>query len=136
VVSSCHRSGTELWQWSEVYIKELASNLARLHRSFTSAAVKISVKLEKKVRAPRYNLFRMTVTSKFVLTNVRVFDGHHIGGPRTVVIDGDKIGTDATDAAAIDCEGDILLPGLIDCHLHLRSPKNLEQLVVGESPQL
>lgn len=70
----------------------------------------------------------MTQTSKFALTNVHIFDGHRICENSTVIIDGDKIGSDATNAIAIDCQGGILLPGLIDCHIHLRRAENLEQL--------
>ena len=70
----------------------------------------------------------MTTESRFALTNVRVFDGHRICEPSTVIINGAKIGTDATGAIAIDCEGGVLLPGLIDCHLHFRRSENLEQL--------
>ncbi|MCJ1303996.1 hypothetical protein MMC08_006807 [Hypocenomyce scalaris] len=70
----------------------------------------------------------MTKESTFALTNVRVFDGHRVCEPSTVIINGDKIGTDATDANVIDCQGGVLLPGLIDCHLHLRRYENLEQL--------
>ena len=70
----------------------------------------------------------MMTESKFALTNVHVFDGYRICKSTTVIIDGSKIGTDATGAVAIDCEGGILLPGLIDCHLHLRRSENLEQL--------
>ena len=70
----------------------------------------------------------MTTESRFALTNVRIFDGYRICKPSTVVIDGSKIGTDSTGAISIDCKGGILLPGLIDCHLHFRRPENLEQL--------
>ena len=70
----------------------------------------------------------MTTESRFALTNVRVFDGHRICDISTVIIDGSKIGTDGTGAIPIDCEGGILLPGLIDCHLHFRRAENLEQL--------
>ena len=64
---------------------------------------------------------------KLELINVGVFDGHQISYPRNVVIDGEKIGTDATNATKIDCEGGILLPGLIDCHVHCRRVDNLAQ---------
>ncbi|KAJ2963313.1 hypothetical protein NQZ79_g1749 [Umbelopsis isabellina] len=68
------------------------------------------------------------MTSKFALTNVRVFDGNKICDPSTVVIDGDKIGTDTEGATTIDCEGAVLLPGLIDAHIHLSDYKNLQDL--------
>ena len=69
----------------------------------------------------------MAVKLKFELINVRVFDGRQISHPCNVVIDGDKIGTDATNATTIDCKGGILLPGLIDCHVHCRRVDNLAQ---------
>ena len=69
----------------------------------------------------------MAETLKFELINVRVFNGHQVSGPASVIIDGDKIGTDRTNATAVDCEGGILLPGLIDCHVHCRRVENLTQ---------
>ncbi|MEU5541207.1 amidohydrolase family protein [Streptomyces sioyaensis] len=62
------------------------------------------------------------------LTNVRVFDGHELRAPGTVVIDGDRIGTDPSGAREIDGGGATLLPGLIDAHVHLSSADNLRQL--------
>jgi imidazolonepropionase-like amidohydrolase len=62
------------------------------------------------------------------LTNVRVFDGAGLTGPRTVVIDGAVIGTDAAGARTIDGRGGVLLPGLVDAHIHLHGRENLEQL--------
>ena len=67
------------------------------------------------------------MADKYELTNVCIFDGSQISGPCSLVIDGDKIGTDARVATAIDCEGGILLPGLIDCHVHCRNVDNLAQ---------
>ena len=66
--------------------------------------------------------------SKIALTNVRVFDGERVGTPRTVVIDGGVIGVDATGAQEIDGKGGILLPGLIDAHIHITEEDNLHQL--------
>ena len=56
---------------------------------------------------------------KIALTNVRVFDGERLGEPTTVVIDVDRIGGDQTGARTWDGGGGVLLPGLIDCHIHL-----------------
>ena len=66
--------------------------------------------------------------ARFALTNVRVFDGHRITNTDNIIIDGDRIGTDTTGATTIDCEGGVLLPGFIDCHVHCRRQENLEQL--------
>src|SRR4051812_43721197 len=63
------------------------------------------------------------------ITDVRVFDGVRLLDPGTVVVDGDRIGTDATGARTVDGAGGTLLPGLIDAHVHLRGPGDLERLV-------
>ncbi|MBA8927857.1 imidazolonepropionase-like amidohydrolase [Kutzneria viridogrisea] len=55
-----------------------------------------------------------------VLHNVRVFDGTGLRSPGTVVIEAGLIGSgDATGARVLDGAGGVLLPGLIDAHLHL-----------------
>lgn len=63
-----------------------------------------------------------------LLTNVRIFDGTQISRPTFVVIEGDKIGTTPRGARVINCNGGILIPGLIDSHVHLNNKQNLEQL--------
>src|SRR6202046_5107424 len=66
---------------------------------------------------------------KIALTNVRVLDSDGLLEPSTVVIDGDRIGTDPADAATtIDGGGRVLLPGLIDCHIHLTDTATLSAL--------
>jgi imidazolonepropionase-like amidohydrolase len=65
---------------------------------------------------------------KLALTNVRVFDGRQLDGDRIVVISGGRIGTDAAGAQIIDCAGGVLLPGLIDAHVHLDGPARLATL--------
>ncbi|RDW65137.1 hypothetical protein BP6252_10788 [Coleophoma cylindrospora] len=68
-------------------------------------------------------------TGKTALTNVCVFDGWSIGEPTTVVIDGDSITFDSRGVLrTIDGEGGVLLPGLIDSHVHLSSLASLETL--------
>ncbi|KAF9891399.1 hypothetical protein FE257_004255 [Aspergillus nanangensis] len=60
------------------------------------------------------------------LTNVRVFDGDQILPPSTVILNGATIGTpDQTPTTTIDGQGAVLLPGLIDCHIHLKGPEEL-----------
>lgn len=58
---------------------------------------------------------------KIALKNVRVLDGECIREPSTVVIDGGLISKpdDIEDAEIIDGQGRVLLPGLIDAHVHL-----------------
>jgi imidazolonepropionase-like amidohydrolase len=68
---------------------------------------------------------------RLALTNVRVFDGWQLQPPGTVVIDGSRIGTDAAGAEVIDGEGGILLPGLIDAHVHLKDRDTLGQLAAA-----
>jgi imidazolonepropionase-like amidohydrolase len=65
---------------------------------------------------------------KIALTNVRVFDGERLGEPATVVIDGRRIGTDPAGAREQDVSGQVLLPGLIDCHVHLTDDATLPAL--------
>jgi imidazolonepropionase-like amidohydrolase len=66
-------------------------------------------------------------SARFVVTNVRVFDGARLA-PGVVVIDGATIGTDPTGAQVIDGNGGVLVPGLIDAHVHLDGPGRLESL--------
>src|SRR5450755_221282 len=70
----------------------------------------------------------MTDPGRIALRNVRVFDGQRLGDPQTVVIDGDTIGDDPAGAREIDAQGATLLPGLIDAHVHLHGPHNLDAL--------
>jgi imidazolonepropionase-like amidohydrolase len=68
-------------------------------------------------------------TGKTALTNVRVFNGWSIGKPSTVVIDGDSITFDLRNVQnTIDGEGGVLLPGLIDSHIHVASLASLQNL--------
>ncbi|KAJ5605620.1 hypothetical protein N7510_008401 [Penicillium lagena] len=68
-------------------------------------------------------------TTIIALSNVRVFDGQKIQEPSTVIIDGELIGNpDAVPTETVDAHGSILLPGLIDCHIHLTGPKDLSQM--------
>ena len=68
---------------------------------------------------------------KVALTNVRVFDGRQLQPPGTVVIDGARIGTDPAGAEVIDGDGGVLLPGLIDAHVHLTDRDTLGRLAVA-----
>jgi imidazolonepropionase-like amidohydrolase len=66
--------------------------------------------------------------SRTALRDVRVFDGVRLGDPGTVVIDGAVIGDDPTGARELDAAGATLLPGLIDVHVHLHGPHDLDAL--------
>lgn len=64
------------------------------------------------------------------LTGVRVFDGTGLREPGTVVVDGAVIGRDTSASAEnVDGRGGVLLPGLVDAHVHLLGPEDLAQLV-------
>jgi imidazolonepropionase-like amidohydrolase len=62
------------------------------------------------------------------ITDVRIFDGTGLTEPRTVFLDGGRLAAEASSARTIDGTGKVLLPGLIDAHLHLHGRENLEQL--------
>jgi imidazolonepropionase-like amidohydrolase len=66
--------------------------------------------------------------SRIALRNVRVFDGVQLGDPGTVIIDGAVIGDDPAGAREFDAAGATLLPGLIDAHVHLHGPQDLDAL--------
>ncbi len=67
-----------------------------------------------------------------VIRNVRVFDGSGLTAAKDVVIDGGLItsvgdpGTGPVHEQAVDGAGGVLLPGLIDCHVHLDGRAQLE----------
>jgi hypothetical protein len=69
------------------------------------------------------------MSGKIALTNVRVFDGNGFCEPNIVIIDGGSIGSSTEGAEVIDCNGNFLLPGFIDAHVHLVAEHNLRQLV-------
>lgn len=68
-------------------------------------------------------------TTPIALNNVRVFDGHQIKEPTTVIIENDRFGhANITAPRTLDGQGAVLLPGLIDAHVHLSDRRGLEQL--------
>ncbi|MFF8408918.1 amidohydrolase family protein [Streptomyces omiyaensis] len=96
----------------------------------TAAAAGIAVAGVSALAAPgsaqaREHTVRLEKTA---LTNVRIFDGDRVTSPVTVVIDNGRIGISALGARRIDCGGAVLLPGLIDAHLHLRDVDTLHAL--------
>ncbi|MEV6806618.1 amidohydrolase family protein [Streptomyces sp. NPDC051132] len=71
-----------------------------------------------------------TGPARTAVRHVRVFDGRQLTEPRTVVIDGGVISpeTDTAGARPLDGTGMVLLPGLIDAHVHLHGPGTLARL--------
>jgi imidazolonepropionase-like amidohydrolase len=65
---------------------------------------------------------------KTALANVRVFDGRRLVPGGTVVIEDTLIGSDPAGARRIDGAGRVLLPGLIDAHVHIDGPGQLAAL--------
>ena len=71
------------------------------------------------------------------LRGVRVFRGGRFGDPEDVVIEGSTIGSDTIGTATIGTDaagsldvttGGFLIPGLIDCHVHVTGTDTLETL--------
>ncbi len=69
-----------------------------------------------------------TRPGRTALTNVRVFDGRQLLAPGTVVIDAGRIVADPRGARVVDGAGGVLLPGLIDAHVHLAGREVLDRL--------
>ncbi|PPJ35819.1 amidohydrolase [Nocardia nova] len=66
------------------------------------------------------------------LNNVRIFDGERVGDPASVTIDGAVIaavGSGRGSGESIDAAGGVLVPGFIDCHVHLDDPQTMTRLV-------
>ncbi|KAK4504326.1 hypothetical protein PRZ48_005242 [Zasmidium cellare] len=72
----------------------------------------------------------MSRGEKTVINNVRVFNGTALTEPTTVVIEGRFIGNDASNAdKTIDGAGGVLIPGLIDSHVHVLKETHLQKLL-------
>ena len=69
----------------------------------------------------------LRMSEAIAITNVKVFDGNTLSAERTIVIDNGVISTATTADTTVDGQHGTLLPGLIDCHVHLTSVENLEQ---------
>ena len=70
----------------------------------------------------------MSKSQSIAIKNVRVFDGNQLTDPRTVYVDHGVIVESATGYHEVDGEGGVLLPGLIDAHIHLGTDDDLKQL--------
>ncbi len=67
------------------------------------------------------------MSEAIAITNVKVFDGNALTEERTVVIDHGVISEATTADTTVDGQHGTLLPGFIDCHVHLASLAQLEQ---------
>lgn len=70
----------------------------------------------------------MSLQRKIAITNVRVFNGSQISEPTTVVIEDHQIASDAAGAVEVDGRNGVLLPGLIDAHVHCTKHDELLQM--------
>ncbi|RKL38703.1 hypothetical protein BFJ70_g6338 [Fusarium oxysporum] len=70
----------------------------------------------------------LTTAQKVAIKNVRVFHGEQLTAPTSVVIDGGVIVSDATGAQKIDGANGVLIPGLIDSHVHLEGERHLQRM--------
>ncbi|KAK6200659.1 hypothetical protein LQW54_009620 [Pestalotiopsis sp. IQ-011] len=67
---------------------------------------------------------------KSAITNVLIFDGETVTGPGSIVIHNGLISDDATGAEEIiDGTGCMIIPGLIDTHVHIASVAELHSCV-------
>ena len=66
--------------------------------------------------------------ARITLTNARVFDGRTVSAPSSVTIENGVIGFSPLGTQSVDAKGAILLPGLIDAHMHLSDITTLRQL--------
>jgi imidazolonepropionase-like amidohydrolase len=80
------------------------------------------------------------IVGKWVLTNVRVFDGSRLTEPVDVTVEGGIIssvgGARAEGAEVFDGAGATLLPGLIDAHTHADEPGLRQALTFGVTTEL
>jgi imidazolonepropionase-like amidohydrolase len=74
------------------------------------------------------------------ITNARIFDGEHVIGDDTLVLDGMHIhsigGKVPAGATVIDAEGATLMPGLIDSHVHTDVDGLHDALLFGVTTEL
>lgn len=64
----------------------------------------------------------------FAIKNVHIFTGKQLSEPKTVYVSAGLITNDAEHAQIIDGDGGVLIPGLIDAHIHLNTPHELQTM--------
>jgi len=83
----------------------------------------------------------MTVNSKrTAIKNVRIFDGHHVIDATNIIVEGSTIAQVGGEVSAcdevIDATGLMLLPGLMDAHVHTSEESLREALKFGVTTEL
>nr|WP_239070783.1 amidohydrolase family protein [Amycolatopsis sp. SID8362] len=63
---------------------------------------------------------------RFILTGVRVFDSGELSAPVDVAVAGGRITRPANGTEVVDGRGAVLLPGLIDTHVHIETVQQLQ----------
>ncbi|KAL6872852.1 hypothetical protein J3F83DRAFT_731186 [Trichoderma novae-zelandiae] len=67
--------------------------------------------------------------TKTAIKNVHVFDGTRLGPLQNIIIDGEHISNDSSNIeTTVDGNGGVLIPGLIDSHVHISDVAGLEAL--------
>ena len=69
----------------------------------------------------------------WTIGNVRLFDGERLHDHAVVTIEGETVaavdtGTGLVETVDVDGRGGLLMPGLIDAHVHVTTPEDLQQL--------
>jgi len=70
---------------------------------------------------------------RWSIGNVRLFDGERVHDDAVVVIEGDRVsavetGTSAARPVDVDGQRGLLVPGLLDAHVHVTSPDDIRDL--------
>lgn len=68
------------------------------------------------------------MTAVTAIEGVRVFTGDGLTAPRDVFLESTRIVSGGNPSSVVDGAGKVLLPGLIDSHMHVLARKNLEAL--------
>ena len=68
---------------------------------------------------------------KTVIINAKVFDGNTLSEPKPIAIESGLISASAEGGNVIDGTGCTLLPGLIDCHIHLDLAEHLHMCAIN-----
>ncbi|PNP46914.1 hypothetical protein TGAMA5MH_01867 [Trichoderma gamsii] len=98
----------------------LPGSLACLEHLMQERALNPSDMVRRQEHTPR---------TKTAIKNVRVFDGVKLTAPQTIIIDGENISNDTSNIeTTVDGNGGVLIPGLIDSHVHISSIAGLEML--------